>query len=418
MLHIGYDPAMNENQQMRLFVVNAFLGISFALTILFLIIFVSLGSYSALQGLGVLPVMTIIFLLNHKGYHTAARVMITYGLMLTALALALADRRTGTEFILIALGCCSVIVYSEVTSILSSFFFAFACYVVYVWVDSTLPFTPDPSVPYVLTQNSLMFLSAFAVMAQSLAFRSLINRYSQRLRVAHGEVRSVNEELKATNEELFALSEKLNYLVQHKTAELQAYLDTININLLSATSDLQGNIISVNKPLLEATGYDEKELIGRGHRIIEADVYSDPMHNGMYETIRAGNSWRGEVKYMAKDGSYFWVDKVVMPVQLHDKSIAYFLCLALPINERKMAEELQRRNAEVFEAIADATSHRVRGPMARIIGLINLTERNGIKPDETPWVSAQLKENIVELDKATSALTETVNKHSRKRSNK
>jgi two-component sensor histidine kinase len=87
----------------------------------------------------------------------------------------------------------------------------------------------------------------------------------------------------------------------------------------------------------------------------------------------------------------------------------------LPITDRKKAEEFQKKNSEIFEEIANETSHRVRGPMARIMGIINLTESNNINADEVSWVSTKLKENIIELDKATSALTLTVNNHSKKR---
>jgi hypothetical protein len=43
LLNVGLLPDMDETQQMRLFVVNAFLSISLILTIAFIVTFVTLG---------------------------------------------------------------------------------------------------------------------------------------------------------------------------------------------------------------------------------------------------------------------------------------------------------------------------------------------------------------------------------------
>lgn len=414
-LRVGFRAEMDLTQQMRLFVVNAFLLIAFVFTWLFVAVFVSLGSYSALQGLVIIPLVLLIYYLNSIGKFTAARIIVTYGLMMVVFALALSDRRTGTEFILIALGCCSVVVYDNVASILASFTFALGCYTAYVWIDAALPFVPDPTVSYLVTQNSLVFLSALGVVAQSLAFRSLINTYSKNLKNANDEINSINEELKSSNEQLHTLLEKLDVTVKEKSAELQAHIDTININLYSAATDSNGVILKVNKPLAHISGYSEEELIGKNLGILNSGLHSPSFFKELYSTIQSGRSWRGEIQNKAKNGYLFWVDMVIMPVKQWNDEVAYFLCLALPITDRKNAEEVHRKNSAIFESIAHETSHRVRGPMARVLGLLNLIESNGIKPEELGWIIERLKENIVDLDAATSDLTTTVNQHATRR---
>ena len=102
MLRVGFDQTMDPIQQMRLFAINAFVLICLAMTLTFVIVFVALGSYSALQGLTFIPFMMLIFYLNSKSRFQAANAIVTYGMIVLALLLALADRRTGTEYILIA----------------------------------------------------------------------------------------------------------------------------------------------------------------------------------------------------------------------------------------------------------------------------------------------------------------------------
>jgi signal transduction histidine kinase len=66
-----------------------------------------------------------------------------------------------------------------------------------------------------------------------------------------------------------------------------------------------------------------------------------------------------------------------------------------------------------LEAIAHRTSHEIRGPMARILGLSQLLERGLIKNEELPDIAAKMVISANELNAATSALTEFINEHER-----
>lgn len=410
-LRIGLDPSMDYTQQTRLFVINAFLWISLGLTILFVSVFVSLGSYSALQGLLVIPVLLLIFYFNSRSLLSISRAFVTYGLMVLVLGLALADRRTGTEYILIALGCCSVVVYEKLISVVFAFLFAFACYVAYIWYDTTHPFVPDPSLPYMLAQNSLMFLSGFAVLAQSLVFRALINGYADRLRQASQEIQSVNEELQASNEELLSFTENLDSMVKEKSSELKAYLDGINVTLYSATTDLNGNILKVNDRLLEVSGYTESELIGQNFRLLDSGFHPPEFFKTLYDTVHAGKSWRGEVRNKAKDGNFFWIDMVVIPAEMAGRGTFYLLVLALPVTERKKLEEEHLATVMALEDVAFQTSHKIRGPLARITGLTNLLQLDAVEKLEINYVAEKLVESSWELDKATHDLILFIYQH-------
>ena len=411
LLRIGYDPKMDYGQQMRLFALNTFLFISIVLTLLFVATFVLLGSYSALQGLSVIPVLTLILYLNSKRKLKLAGFLVIYALIALILILALLDRRTGTEYVLIALGCCSVVVFDKLINILIAFFTAFACYVFYAWYDATYPFVADPEVPYIIIQNSLMFLSGFGVIAQSLAFRALINRYADSLKLANGEIKSVNDALKYSNDQLLTFSENLDLLVKQKSAELQAYMDAINVNLYAATTDWHGNFIMVNDPLVGVTGYTTKELIGQNFLLLNSDQHGPSEIDRMFATVHAHKTWRGEVKCKRKNGAYLWVDMVIMPVKAQNQASPYLLILALSISERKELEEKNRQALSALASVAFRTSHEIKGPLARIMGLTNILSKGFYNKDEMPYITTQLAYCSNELDMATHDLTVFVNEH-------
>jgi PAS domain S-box-containing protein len=410
-ISLGSSSALDYAQQIRLMTLNAICVISVGLVTLFTLIFVAQGSFTSLQGLAIIPVMLLVLYLNATYRYGYARVIFIFFLLFLVLVLALADRRTGTEYVLIALGCLSAFVFESVTSIAIAFISSFICFAFYRWYDATHPFVANPSIPYLLAQNLIMFVSALVVIIQLLVFRSLVNTYSLKLTEANQKTQLANEELQTTNEELKAQTEHLDSLVLQKSAELQAYSDAINVNIYSAVTNFSGTILRVNKPLVEACGYEDNELIGKNFRVLNSGYHPQPFFKNMLETIQSGKSWRGDVRNKRKDGTSFWIEMVIMPIKNESRVITHFLSLALPITERKEAEEQQVKIAKMLESIAFSTSHNVRGPLARMQGLTNLINNKQVHQDELEKVAEHLTSSLNELDVATSELTHFVNAH-------
>lgn len=409
LLHVGFSPSMDYTQQMRLNSLNAFVVTAILLTFSFVVIFTLLGSYSALQGLTVIPVLTLVIYLHSKRWYRLARFLVTYALLALILTLALLDRRTGTEYILIALGCCSVIVFERLIAVLLGFLSAFACYVFYAWYDATNTFIADPTVPYVLVQNSLMFLSGFAVVAQSLAFRALATRYGSSLKEANQQIKSSHEKLKATNEELLALSENLDVLVKKRSAQLQAYINAININLYSLTADGSGTIIKVNATFSEAVGYSNHEMVNMNFKFLNSGSQSKDVLADLLATTRTNGTWRGEVRLRRKDGSFMWIDMVAIPVRMKSETPPYLLLLGLSITERKELEDKNRKAASILESVALRTSENIHEPLAQIAGFTKTLRENPVTKKDLDIVARQILKSTSKLDEATYELTAFVN---------
>jgi PAS domain S-box-containing protein len=281
----------------------------------------------------------------------------------------------------------------------------------YLWYDTNYEFVPNPTVPYEYMKSVVMLISACAVAVQLLVFRSLINKYAEDLQEAHKKVLSTNEELKASNEELHSLSEQLDWIVKQKSNELQSYIDAINVHVYSTVTDTNGTFLKVNEPLARVTGYCEEELIGKNISILHANSQEDDFYSNGAIFQSESKTWRGEVKEKRKDGSHFWVDKVVIPLKSEPGTANYFLTLALPITERREAEEQKEKKSKILGDIAFRASHKVRGPIARIQGLMNLVDKGYIKKGEMNSIFAHLRTSIGEMDVATRELTSFVNTH-------
>jgi PAS domain S-box-containing protein len=80
-----------------------------------------------------------------------------------------------------------------------------------------------------------------------------------------------------------------------------------------AITDSRGVIRSANANFCAISGYSEEELLGRTHKLVNSGHHPPEFFRAMWECIRSGNSWRGNICNRAKDGRSYWVDTMILP---------------------------------------------------------------------------------------------------------
>lgn len=190
---------------------------------------------------------------------------------------------------------------------------------------------------------------------------------------------------------------------------LKAYQQAINVNMICSITDKKGTIIYVNEKFCLVSGYTKEELIGQNHRIINSGYHPASFFQEMWKTIGTDNVWQGEVKNKTKDGGFYWVDTVILPVADESgKTIQYF-SLRYLINEKKKSEERKEVYRHSLENMLDMTSHRVRKPIANCLGLFHLLDgpnKDNISVEKLETIVSHLKASALELDSFTRELTD------------
>ena len=77
-------------------------------------------------------------------------------------------------------------------------------------------------------------------------------------------------------------------------------------SILLSETDANGIINYTNRRYLALTGFTEEELIGSPHKIVRHPDMPRGVFKAMWKIIRDKKIWRGYVKHLCKDGSYFW----------------------------------------------------------------------------------------------------------------
>lgn len=106
-----------------------------------------------------------------------------------------------------------------------------------------------------------------------------------------------------------------------------------DIHSIISGSDLVGNITYVNDNFIRISKYNREELIGAPHSLLRSDIHSDLFFKRMWDTIQAGNNWKGTVKNKAKDGSYYWVKTLIMPIKNAAGKVVSYISLRTEITD-------------------------------------------------------------------------------------
>jgi PAS domain S-box-containing protein len=186
---------------------------------------------------------------------------------------------------------------------------------------------------------------------------------------------------------------------------LNAYQKATDEHILCSITDLQGTIIYANKIFCETSQYEVYELVGKSHNIVNASYHANDFFKEMWDTISAGNIWRGEVKNRAKDGSDYWLDSVIIPIKDLDGNIQQYLSLRILINDKKKAEEEKNQHIKDLEELLFILSHEVRKPVANLLGIANMFEKYIDEPIELRKLIDHIKNNADILDHFTKKLT-------------
>ncbi len=234
-----------------------------------------------------------------------------------------------------------------------------------------------------LSLENVVHQEDLPVLAESLRERNCGERHSNReirIRTRRGEIRHVEFYHSRTlyRGRPAVIGSVLDNTDRRETAEelrrLSVAIEQVTDEIV--ITDPAGIIQYVNPAFERTTGYSRREAVGKTSNFLRSGVHDSDFYNQLWDTIKRGNLWKGQITNRRKDGRFIRQDVTISPLFGADGEITGYISLKRDISE-SIRLEAQLRQAQKMEAIgtlAGGIAHDFNNILGAIMGYTELAK--------------------------------------------
>jgi PAS domain S-box-containing protein len=216
----------------------------------------------------------------------------------------------------------------------------------------------------------------------------------------------MNSDTLTNEKENFAAESSAELQLEQSLRDLADIKFALDQSSILAITNQQGIIKYVNVQFCNISKYSEDELIGQDHRIINSGYHSKEFIRNLWTTIASGRVWKGEIKNLAKDGTYYWVDTTIVPFLNAEGKPYQYVAIRNDITARKQMEAELMRTAQLslLGELAAGLAHEIKNPLAGIQGAVDILIRRREPGDPERLALEGVRKEVVRIDATVRAL--------------
>jgi PAS domain S-box-containing protein len=139
-------------------------------------------------------------------------------------------------------------------------------------------------------------------------------------------------------------------------------------------TDSAGSIIYVNPTFEEITGYSRQEALGKNPRILKSGKHDRAFYREMWDTLLAGQVWRGRFTNKRKDGTLFEETGTISPIKDKRSRIVNYVAVKRDVTGEAMLQKqlLHAQKMEAIGTLAGGMAHDFNNLLQAILGYSDL----------------------------------------------
>lgn len=155
---------------------------------------------------------------------------------------------------------------------------------------------------------------------------------------------------------------------KRRSIDLEFQKHAVDEHAIVSVSDINGDISYVNEKFCAASGYSADQLIGQNYNILRSGAHSKDFYEDLWLTIRAGKTWRGEIKHKNRRGYQYWVRTTIVPNIDEGGESVQFVSISAEITEEKAASAALSENLKQIQFYKDALDEHAIVSVANVQG--------------------------------------------------
>lgn len=190
---------------------------------------------------------------------------------------------------------------------------------------------------------------------------------------------------------------------------------TQSANMIVIT-DPQGIIEYVNPQFSRTTGYSLTEAIGKPVSILKSGKQDKEFYKDLWETIKSGKTWNGNLQNRRKNGDFYWERKTITPIFDETGQTINFLAIGEDITSEIITQEklVEADKMSAVGMLAAGVAHEFKNYLAGIIGnasfaLTELEDEGGLH------LASETLSKIVELGERANEVAMSLLSYSKAR---
>ncbi|MBR9885920.1 MAG: diguanylate cyclase, partial [Oceanospirillales bacterium] len=136
------------------------------------------------------------------------------------------------------------------------------------------------------------------------------------------------------------VNSRLKNIIAARTYELTRQKRMVDQHVIISETDRKGLITAVSEAFCRRSGYTADEVIGKNHGIVRHPERPASFYLPLWEKLKAGESWEGELHNIDKQGNSYWIHSHIEPIREFNGQLSGYRAVSEDITDRKRLELL------------------------------------------------------------------------------